>query len=123
LSEKCESVVLVRVTNFPPLTALDTNAIMPIMGLYVARIYKNLASGKRLTYFVLRQNVWDYEEKRQKTKYVGYLGPKPVITLEKAQALCQKLGIGLIDLQNVKGLQIIDDLTVEGPFGERVSKS
>jgi hypothetical protein len=115
--------VLLRVTNFPHLTAIDTNAIMLTMGLYVARIYKNLASGKRLTYFVLRQNVWDYEEKRQKTKYVGYLGKKPQLSLEKAQALCQKLGIRLIDLESVRGLQIIDDLTVEGPFGERVSKS
>jgi hypothetical protein len=91
------------------LTALDINAIILGMGLYVARMYRNLASGKRLTYFVLRQNVWDYREKRQKTKYVGYLGVKPVLPISKALKLARKLRLSLDDLKRVRGLRIIED--------------
>jgi hypothetical protein len=79
------------------------------MGLYVARVYKNLASGKQLTYHVLRMNVWDYREKRQKTKYVAYLGVKPVLPLSKALKLARKLRLSLDDLKRVRGLRIIED--------------
>jgi hypothetical protein len=79
------------------------------MGLYVARMYRNLASGKRLTYHVLRQNVWDYREKRQKTKYVAYLGVKPVLPLSKAIKLARRLRLTLDDLKRVRGLRIVDD--------------
>jgi hypothetical protein len=91
--------------------------------MYLAKVSVRRADGSKRFYYVLRHTEWSKTERRPIQRYLGYIGPKPVITLEKAQALCQKLGIGLIDLQNVKGLQIIDDLTVEGPFGERVSKS
>jgi hypothetical protein len=82
---------------------------MPGMGFYIARVYRNLASGKRLTYHVLRQNVWDYRAKRQKTKYVCYLGVKPVLTLSKARKLAQRLRLDLDDLKRVRGLKIIED--------------
>jgi hypothetical protein len=79
------------------------------MGLYVARMYRNLASGKRLTYHVLRMNVWDYREKRQKTKYVAYLGVKPVLPISKALKLARRLRMSLDDFKRVRGLRIVDD--------------
>jgi hypothetical protein len=79
------------------------------MGLYIARIYKNLASGKRLAYHVLRMNVWDYREKRQKTKYVAYLGVKPVLPISKAIKLARRLRLTLDDLKAVRGLRIVDE--------------
>jgi hypothetical protein len=79
------------------------------MGLYIARVYKNLASGKQLTYHVLRMNVWDYREKRQKTKYVAYLGVKPILPISKALKLARRLRLTLDDLKRVRGLRIVDD--------------
>jgi hypothetical protein len=58
---------------------------------------------------VLRQNVWDYQEKRQKTKYVAYLGVKPVLPLAKALKLARRLRLDLDDLKRVRGLKIIED--------------
>jgi hypothetical protein len=79
------------------------------MGLYIARVYKNLASGKQLTYHVLRMNVWDYREKRQKTKYVAYLGVKPILPISKALKLARRLRLTLDDFKRVRGLRIVDD--------------
>jgi len=92
------------------------------MSIYIAKGFKKLASGKRLIYFVLRQNVWDYAEKRQRTKYIAYLGKCPVLTVEKARKLSEKLGIELEELARVRRLQITgcdvaDRIAEETPFG------
>jgi hypothetical protein len=79
------------------------------MGLYIARIYKNLASGRRLAYHVLRRNEWDYVTKRQVTRYVCYLGKRPILTLSKALKLSRRLRLTLDDFKRVRGLRIVDD--------------
>ena len=77
------------------------------MGLYLARTFKRMASGKKLVYYVLRINVWDPKEKRQKTRYVAYIGKLPVLTLERAQKLAKRLKISLDDLERIRGLRIL----------------
>jgi hypothetical protein len=79
------------------------------MGLYIARVYKNLASGRRLAYHVLRRNEWDYASKRQVTRYVCYLGKRPVLPLSKALKLARRLRLTLDDLRRVRGLTIVSD--------------
>lgn len=75
------------------------------MSIYVAKTIRRFAKGQR-TYFVLRANIWDKREKRQRTLYLGYLGVKPVLSLDRAKKIATKLGIGLEDLRRVRGLRI-----------------
>jgi len=79
------------------------------MSLYISRVYRKLASGKKLVYFVLRANVWDYAEKRQRTKYVSYLGKEPKLSLKRAREIAKRIGIKPEDLKRVRGLKIIED--------------
>jgi len=92
------------------------------MSIYIAKAFKKMASGKRLIYFVLRQNVWDHTEKRQRTKYIAYVGKQPVLSLEKAREIADKLGIELEELARVRRLEIAgcdvaDRIAEETPFG------
>lgn len=65
--------------------------------------------GKKYAYWVLKETVWDKELKRNVQKYLAYIGRRPVLTLEKAQAICQKLGITLDELRRVRRLKIIEE--------------
>jgi len=71
-------------------------------------IKKRLADGRVGVYtrYVLAKAIWDKEERRQKQKYVGYVGTKPVLTLAKAKEICKAKGLKLEDLKKVKGLRI-----------------
>lgn len=65
--------------------------------------------GKKYAYWVLKETVWDKELKRNVQKYLAYIGRRPVLTLAKAQAICQKLGITLDELRRVRRLKIIEE--------------
>ena len=78
-----------------------------IHGMYLAKISVRRADGSKRFYFVLRHTEWSKTEKRPIQRYLGYIGPKPQIPLEKARALCKKLKISLEDLRKIRGLKII----------------
>jgi hypothetical protein len=59
-------------------------------------------------FYVLRETYWDSREKRQKQRYLAYIGPYPVISRERAKKIAKKLGINLEQLRRVRRLRILD---------------
>jgi hypothetical protein len=72
------------------------------------------ADGTKRYYYLLRRTEWDKRQKRQIARYLAYIGPRPLITLEKAQKIAQRLGITLNDLRKVRRLGIIEPHTPAG---------
>jgi hypothetical protein len=79
------------------------------MSYHLAHMKRNSPSGKLRVYYFLRANVWDHKERRERTRYLAYLGKKPEIPLSRALVLCERLGIPLEKLKSVKGLKIVSD--------------
>lgn len=77
------------------------------MGIYLAKTFQRRADGSRMEYYILRENYWDFKQKRQRTRYLAYVGPKPVLPLEKARKLAKKLGVSLDELRRVRRLKIV----------------
>lgn len=93
--------------TFVTLTACLRSAIVNItMGIYLARTFQRRADGSKRVYYILRLNYWDFDQKRQRARYLAYLGREPVLTEEKAKALAKKLGVTIDDLRLVRGLRI-----------------
>lgn len=65
--------------------------------------------GKKYAYWVLKETVWDKSLKRNVHRYLAYIGRRPVLTLEKARKIAEKLGVSLDDLRRVRRLKIIDE--------------
>lgn len=98
--------------KFGTLTNGSTSAILAItMGLYIAKTFQRRADGSRVYYYILRENYWDAKQKRQRTRYMAYLGRKPVLPLDKARTLAKKIGVSLDDLRKVRRLKILDEKT------------
>lgn len=76
------------------------------MGMYIAKTFQRRADGSRREYYIIRENYWDFEQKRQRTRYVAYLGRSKTLSLDRAKKIAKKLGIGLDDLRRVRGLKI-----------------
>lgn len=81
--------------------------MLPALYMYITRIYKKRVDGTKGYYYVLYRSYWDYIQKRQKNKYLAYLGTKPEISEEKAKQIATKLGISLDELRKVKKLTIL----------------
>jgi hypothetical protein len=77
------------------------------MGIYLAQTFHRNADGSRRIYYVLRENYWDAKQKRQRQRYLAYIGVKPVLTAAKARALAKKIGCSLEELKAVKRLKIV----------------
>lgn len=76
--------------------------------MFLAKTTRRSGDGSLRTYYVLRDSYWDKKLKRQRHRYIAYLGPKPVLTLAKARALARKLDCSLEDLKRVKRLKIVE---------------
>lgn len=70
-------------------------------------------SGQKRYYYVLRHSSWDKLKKRPKPRYFAYVGKNPVLTLDKALAICQKLGCSLEELRRIRNLRIEDGGSVK----------
>jgi hypothetical protein len=79
------------------------------MGIYLAKTFQRRADGTKRDYFMLRENYWDFKEKRQRTRYLSYIGPKPVLKESRAKALAKRLGVSVEDLRKVRRLKIVSD--------------
>lgn len=79
------------------------------MGIYLARTFQRRADGSQRDYYVLRENYWDFKQKRQRTRYVAYVGRTKTLSLAKARKLARKIGITLDELRRVRGLRIVED--------------
>jgi hypothetical protein len=90
--------------------------------MYIAKTFVRRADGTKRYYFVLRDTIWDKVQKRPVQKYIAYLGVQPIISLERAQEIAQENGLTIDDLRRVRGLTIVNNNVVQGPFGE-LSKS
>ncbi len=74
--------------------------------MFLAQSFRRRKDGSRYSYWLLRETYWDPKEKRQRHRYLGYVGPKPVLTLERARELARKLGVTLEELRRVRRLRI-----------------
>lgn len=74
--------------------------------MFLAKNVRKSKTGKR-AYYVLRDSYWDRKLKRQRHRYLAYLGVKPQLTEAKARQLAAKLGVALDDLRKVRRLKII----------------
>lgn len=75
---------------------------------------KKLADGRVREYkgYVLLKAVWDKRERRNKQKYVAYIGKSKTIPLAKAKEICKRKGLKLGDLKRVRGLRVKSDSRV-----------
>jgi len=65
--------------------------------------------------YVLRESRWQTGAQGQGSvsqRYVGYVGPEPILSASKAEFLCQEKGISRSELESVNGLQILPDSEV-----------
>ena len=65
-----------------------------ILAMFLARTWKTV-KGKRYESWVLKAGIWDKAHKRYKQVHRAYVGKSRSIKLDKALAICQKLGITL----------------------------
>lgn len=65
-------------------------------------------NGIKYESWVLKKSVWDKELKRSKQVYLAHLGKSKSLSLEKAEAICEKIGVTLDELKAVKRLRIKD---------------
>lgn len=63
-------------------------------------------NGVKYESWVLKKSVWDKELKRARQVYLAHLGKSKSLSLEKAQAICEKIGVTLDELRAVKRLRI-----------------
>jgi len=76
--------------------------------MYLAKSFrKRVTKRTPWTYYFLRETKWDPRRKRRRNIYLAYIGRYPVITLDKARKIANKLGIELDELARVRGLEII----------------
>jgi len=67
---------------------------------------RKMKDGSYYTYYVLKETYWDKAEKRQKQRYLAYVGVRRTISQEKAEKIAQKLGCSLDALKRV-GIRIV----------------
>jgi len=75
--------------------------------MFLAKTVRRTKSGDVRVYYVLRTSYWDKALKRQRHKYLAYIGTKPVLTLAQARQLARRLGCTVDELRRVKRLRII----------------
>lgn len=75
--------------------------------MFLAKNMRKSKTGAKRAYYVLRDSYWDRQLKRQRHRYLAYLGVKPQLSEAKARQLASKLGVALDDLRKVRRLKII----------------
>jgi len=76
---------------------------------YLAKSFRKRATKKTpWVYYFLRESVWNPRTSRPRHIYKAYIGPHPVLTLEKAQKIAEKIGCTIDELKRVRGLKIIE---------------
>lgn len=80
--------------------------VLQYVGMFLAKTVRRTKSGKIRVYYVLRTSYWDKSLKRQRHRYLAYIGTKPVLTIAEARQLAHRLGCTVDDLRRVKRLRI-----------------
>jgi hypothetical protein len=77
--------------------------------MFLAKNVRKSEGGAQRAYYVLRDSYWDKKLKRQRHRYLAYIGVKPVLTLAKARELAKKIGCSVDDLRRVRRLKIVGE--------------
>lgn len=83
------------------------------------KIKRRLADGriKVYTFYQLLEAVWDKKERRNRQRYIAYVGKEPVLDFAKAKAICRRKKLKLEALKRVKGLKIAGPKRKKGEGG------
>jgi hypothetical protein len=82
--------------------------------MFLAKTWKTV-KGKRYESWVLKEGVWDKQNKRYKQIYLAYIGKMKTITESRARELARKISakldrpVSVEDLRKVRRLRIVPD--------------